>query len=178
MAENDALNIGDVGSNPTLPTKTRKKRSPIWLVSKLDLETWLNKNLTLSEIIIKVGLKPKGSNFYTLKQRLKNDGLTYNYESAKIKQGRNKEKIPLENILIKNSNYSRTHLKPRLIKENIIKYECAECGIIPFWNNVPLTLVLDHINGISNDNSIENLRFLCPNCNSQTETFAGRNKKY
>ncbi len=44
------------------------------------------------------------------------------------------------------------------------------------WCGQPLNLVLDHINGVNSDNRVENLRFLCPNCNSQQSTFAGRNK--
>lgn len=51
------------------------------------------------------------------------------------------------------------------------------CGLGNNWNGKPLVLILDHINGIYNDNRIENLRLLCPNCNSQTDTFAGRNCK-
>jgi 5-methylcytosine-specific restriction endonuclease McrA len=45
------------------------------------------------------------------------------------------------------------------------------------WNGIPLVLVLDHINGKNNDNRQNNLRLLCPNCNSQQSTFAGKNKK-
>ena len=47
----------------------------------------------------------------------------------------------------------------------------------PLWNGIPLVLQLDHINGINNDNRIENLRFLCPNCHSQTTTFSGKHAK-
>jgi 5-methylcytosine-specific restriction endonuclease McrA len=51
------------------------------------------------------------------------------------------------------------------------------CGQQPMWNGKQLVLILDHINGINNDNRLENLRLLCPNCNSQTPTFAGRNAR-
>jgi hypothetical protein len=56
--------------------------------------------------------------------------------------------------------------------------ECGVCGIKPEWNNKPLVLVPDHKNGDSKDNRPENLELLCPNCHSQTETFAGRNKSF
>lgn len=71
---------------------------------------------------------------------------------------------------------TRTSIRKIIIKENLIEYKCSECGI-QTWNNKPLSLHLDHINGRSNDNRLENLRFLCPNCHSQTETYTGKNKK-
>ena len=57
----------------------------------------------------------------------------------------------------------------------LIEYKCKECGIENLWNNKPISLQLDHINGIKTDNRLENLRFLCPNCHSQTETFGSKN---
>lgn len=53
--------------------------------------------------------------------------------------------------------------------------KCSECGISNIWNNKELKLQLDHIDGDRQNNSINNLRLLCPNCHSQTETYAGRN---
>ena len=53
---------------------------------------------------------------------------------------------------------------------------CANCGNIGEWNGQSLTLQIDHINGINNDNRKENLRWLCPNCHSQTSTYTGKNK--
>ena len=67
-------------------------------------------------------------------------------------------------------------LKDILIRNKIIEYACDKCDNMGTWENEPLTLQLDHINGINNDNRIENLRLLCPNCHSQTQTFAGKNK--
>ena len=83
----------------------------------------------------------------------------------------------LDDILVENSNSDRGHLKRRLIREGILAEECVGCGTGPEWNGKPLTLALDHINGVNNDNRLENLRLLCPNCHSQTDTFAGRNVK-
>jgi hypothetical protein len=82
--------------------------------------------------------------------------------------------IPLDSLLTKDSKYSRYHLKKRLIKEGLLENKCYECGCLPEWNDKPLSLQLDHINGVANDNRLENLRLLCPNCHSQTATFAGK----
>ncbi|WP_345043936.1 hypothetical protein [Arthrobacter methylotrophus] len=83
---------------------------------------------------------------------------------------------PLDEILVENSSYlNRSHLKVRLIKAGLLRHECYECGLPPVWKGKPLTLQLDHVNGVNNDNRIGNLRFLCPNCHSQTPTHSGRN---
>ena len=55
-----------------------------------------------------------------------------------------------------------------------MEYKCQKCGISEWLGN-PLTLQLDHINGVNNDHRLTNLRFLCPNCHSQTDTYAGKN---
>lgn len=65
-------------------------------------------------------------------------------------------------------------LRKLVIRNELLDYCCAECGITE-WRDRPLRLHLDHINGVSNDNRLENLRFLCPNCHDQTETWGAPN---
>ena len=67
---------------------------------------------------------------------------------------------------------------PRTIKIHLQKTnnKCSICGLTNSWNDKPLTLVLDHIDGNSDNNSIDNLRLVCPNCDSQLPTFKSRNK--
>jgi Zn finger protein HypA/HybF involved in hydrogenase expression len=62
-----------------------------------------------------------------------------------------------------------------LINSKLIEYRCSECDILDFWNGKQITLELDHINGDKNNNLKENLRFLCPNCHSQTKNFRAKN---
>jgi Zn finger protein HypA/HybF involved in hydrogenase expression len=84
----------------------------------------------------------------------------------------------LTEILVENSQYTgRALLIRKLLSLGLLINKCNKCGLDPIWREKPLALQLDHINGVNNDNRIENLRMLCPNCHSQTSTFTGRNKK-
>jgi len=82
----------------------------------------------------------------------------------------------LDEILVDNSPYigGSTHLKNKLLKLKLLVYKCYICNIND-WNGKYLVLQLDHINGHKLDNRLNNLRLLCPNCHSQTETFCGKN---
>lgn len=87
-------------------------------------------------------------------------------------------KIPDSEVFVRDSQYvnNRINLKKRLFVAGILENQCLSCGIGPIWNGLPLVLQLDHINGMNNDHRIENLRILCPNCHTQTETYAGRKR--
>ncbi len=134
----------------------------------------------MSECCQRIGLSPNGANGRNqIHKRCKELKIDFSHLSQSHPTGRqNPQKQPLSSILVKNSSYqNRTALKQRLIDEKILPYRCALCNNPGVWNNYPLTLQLDHINGVNNDNRKENLRFLCPNCHSQTTTFGGRNKR-
>lgn len=66
------------------------------------------------------------------------------------------------------------NLKRRLLRDGVLRNECYLCGI-SVWLEKPLVLHLDHVNGDGDDHRLENLRLLCPNCHSQTDTYSGRN---
>jgi 5-methylcytosine-specific restriction endonuclease McrA len=83
---------------------------------------------------------------------------------------------PFDDLLTIERRTQRTHLKMRLLRAGLLRAECFECGLTE-WRGRPLSLELDHVNGTKLDTRLENLRLLCPNCHSQTETYAGRNKR-
>jgi len=84
---------------------------------------------------------------------------------------------PIESVLVEHSTYPRHCLKKRLIDTKLIAHKCACCGIGPWWQGKPMPLILDHINGVNNDNRIENLRFVCSNCDAQLTTYKNRRGK-
>lgn len=86
-------------------------------------------------------------------------------------------KKSIEQIFTEESNASASYVRKLVLTKNLIEYKCASCNLIDSWNGKKLNLQLDHINGKRNDHRLENLRWLCPNCHSQTETFCARNKK-
>jgi len=71
--------------------------------------------------------------------------------------------------------YQTFKLKKRLIREGIKQNVCEICGI-DSWNDKPLTMQLDHIDGNPHNHVLDNLRLVCPNCHAQTDTYCGKNK--
>ena len=140
---------------------------------------------TLTDVLKKYNRTSGTSNYKTLRRILNKHNIDYsnlifNAQTNRIKKltaFNIKNTIPLKKVLVKNSNYSRQSLKKRLLRNGILKNECSICKLSEEWNDKKINMVLDHINGIHNDNRIENLRMVCPNCDSQLDTFCGKNKK-
>jgi hypothetical protein len=128
-----------------------------------------------------LGLIPAGGNYATLYGLIREHELdTSHWTGRGHLRGRTHgwaKKFPLAQILVEQSSYrgGTAKLKERLCREGLLEPYCASCGLQD-WKGVRLALHLDHRNGDRFDNRIENLRLLCPNCHSLTETYCGRNK--
>lgn len=152
-------------------------------------KTWTDEELKMAvaesrsmrACLQRLNLKATGGNYRSIYSHIDRLGIDKSHWTGQgWLAGQNVRTGPireLDEILVENSTYKSTNsLKKRLLKEGLLEYKCAICGISG-WNNKPLVLQLDHINGINNDHRLENLQLVCPNCDSQSETFRGRNKK-
>ncbi len=88
-----------------------------------------------------------------------------------------KGQIPLNCVLVEASTYSRSHLKSRLFKEGLKARECELCRQGELWRGDRMALILDHVNGVADDNRLENLRIVCPNCAATLDTHCGRQNR-
>lgn len=140
----------------------------------------LKKSSTISEVLFKLGYTVKGNSWGYSQVKRRMDDLNLDYSIFKGKSAVTKinklNNVKKEDILKKDCKHQRIVLRRYIIKNNLIPYKCAICGCTE-WQGKTLSLELDHINGINNDNRLENLRFLCPNCHSQTSTYGSRNQQ-
>ena len=158
----------------------------IWTKSKEEFAKIIAECTSFNQVL-KFYNETNGGFIATVKNRIKKEKHDISHFNKGIKNRRNgKRRYSLEEILVENSTYSNTsRVKKMLYKANLLDEVCVRCGIEGGKTNFPtmegfnntLVLQLDHINGIHNDNRIENLRILCPNCHSQTTTFCSKNNK-
>lgn len=120
---------------------------------------------TFKKVVLEYGFQTE---FEELKQRSKEFNKTH-LKKITTNNCLNKDLEP--KIFKENSNFDRGSIKRYITRNNLIDYVCAKCGNKGEWQGEKLNLQLHHINGINNDNRLENLTFLCPNCHSQTDTF-------
>lgn len=151
---------------------TREEFIQAWLTSK-----------TIGEVARKLGRNHSGGGYVVLKTAAEQLKLPVDHMiEYGLSTGPSYNRFrctPLSEILVKNSSYTNiARLKIRLLREGLLEARCYEedCGLVE-WKGKPISLQLDHVNGDKFDHRIENLRLLCPNCHSQTDTFGGKNKR-
>lgn len=132
---------------------------------------------TLNEAVQTLG-GTHGSTLRAAKERISQLSLdTSHFKSRGFRRDFDPVKISPEEILIENSPFAAKAARNAFKRFRCISYKCSECPTAEIWNNKPIVLTLDHIDGDSRNHSPKNLRWLCPNCHSQTPTFCGRNRK-
>ncbi len=141
------------------------------------------KSNTFTMCLINLGLNPHPSRIGILRKYLDLHKINFshfnytNFIKLHLKKLQQNNTIPDEHVLIKNSIVSAKKLRQLIFNKKLLPYNCSQCMNQGEWQHNPLTLQLDHINGDHQDNRIENMRWLCPNCHSQTPTFTGRKHK-
>lgn len=123
-----------------------------------------------AEVSRKIGYKSNNSDIIA-KYLMENNISTEHFTNLR----KGYEKRNEQNIFVENSTADQQTLRTWYKKGNYTEYKCSICGQEPEWNGKELVLTLDHINGLNNDDRLENLRWVCPNCDRQLETYGSKN---
>ena len=157
-----------------------RNRPPLGLRhGERELRDAVARSLSWSATLRELGYCPTGGNWKTLKRRCAELGISTDHfdpHAANRVAGR-RRRIPLEEILVRGSTYSRTNLKARLFEANLKERLCELCGQGETWHGRKMGLILDHVNGVRDDNRLANLRIVCPNCAATLETHCGRKNR-
>lgn len=144
-----------------------------------DLILAVKNNQSIASVIKELGLIPAGGNYQTINRKIKELHLTTEHMTGKRWNVgllfNPSPPRPLKDILKANSPFQSDNLRKRLIREGYKEFRCESCRLTE-WLDKPISLELEHVNGDHDDNRIENLKILCPNCHAQTPTYRGRNK--
>jgi 5-methylcytosine-specific restriction endonuclease McrA len=138
----------------------------------------------MSDVLRRLGLCPSGGNYRMISSRIRLAGISTEHflgrgwskgKTATSDRRIRRTRYPDNEVFVENSPLlSGSKVAMRLLERGW-QYKCRLCGLSE-WRNKPITLHLDHINGIRNDNRFSNLRFLCPNCHQQTSTWGNKRR--
>ena len=141
-----------------------------------------NKSFSIDGMCRELGLGCFGANYRRIHKAIEEYNIDVSHftgqawNTGKIAHRLNGKERPLEEILVEHSTYDNTvYLKMKLFCSGLKEQKCECCGLTE-WYGKPIPLQLHHINGVHDDNRLENLQILCPNCHSLTENYAGKNR--
>jgi len=149
--------------------------------TKALLEELTKESISVAQVLRKLGLKESGGNHTHIKSRIKLYGIDTSHflgqkANKALRHSGSFKKKSHEQILVKRESGKRqqAYMLRRALVEFGRRYVCEICGQLPNWFGIALTLQIDHRNGDWLDDRPTNLRFLCPNCHSQTKNFNGK----
>lgn len=135
-----------------------------------------DKCVNMLDLCHRIGIQNVGGEDYREVKRLAKElGLNLKFSYKKSRTFLKERVTRVEDIFIENSNYTNSSgLKKKLISLGFKEEKCERCNRSE-WEGEPIRLQVHHINGVHNDNRLENLQLLCPNCHSLTDNYAGKN---
>lgn len=141
-------------------------------IDKVTLQKLVNNSSNRKELLDKLKITSSGDNYRKLEKLL--DEYQINIPDTFIINKVDKSHLSNEEIFVKNSLYKRS-IRDKLLSENLKEYKCEKCNRTK-WEEEPIPLEVHHINGDHNDNRLENLQLLCPNCHALTDNYRGKNQ--
>ena len=175
-----ALQAEDRGSSPRFSTNLgRVMKNEKY--SKEILTEAVCKSISVMDVLRNLGLKCTGGNHSHIKKRILTHCIdTSHFTGSRHNKGKknpNRKKSSDILVVLDGDNRPKSYQLTRALLESNVNYTCVECGCDGTYNGKPITLHVDHIDGNWRDSRITNLRFLCPNCHSQTDTFGNKNAR-
>lgn len=144
-------------------------------ISDDEFENIVANSFSIAEVLRKTGNIPAGGNYRYAKLRIKRQGINVSHFTGK--RWNTGKKLPrrrdIQDYLNNRFSISSNELRKRLLEEKIFERRCYSCGNSE-WMQAPISLELEHKNGNHDDNSLDNLTILCPNCHAQTEHYRGK----
>lgn len=127
---------------------------------------------SIRQVLLKLNVAPQGGNYRVVQGYIKKLQLdTSHFKGQGWNKGENfGPKRPISDYLSNKFSITSHKLRIRLIKEGFFEHKCYQCNNT-IWNNKPIPLELEHIDGNHSNNSLDNLILLCPNCHAQTSTY-------
>ncbi len=145
-------------------------------ISEEQLNKAVKDSYNLTSAMKAIGyVQPRANNYKAFKRKCSDFNIDISHLEQNESNPLSSQRYTDEEIFIENSLISQSTLRAHFLKGEYQKYKCAICGISE-WNHKPLTLRLDHINGNRTDDRLENLRWVCPNCDSQLDTYCNKGK--